>query len=135
MADYNDLKRVIEEISMGVINNRTFSECVIAKLKSVKPLVFYINEKLELSLDYGNLTTPKYRVFRKDEIGKSFIFQKNKDGQQYIYLYECAPQGENGIPYKWTGSLKCNLKGTCPDGDVVVTEGELIEVIHERGLD
>lgn len=132
MADYSDLKKVIEEIAGGVVKSHIFAKKVHATLVSVSPLQFQLTDKITIAESF--LISPKYRIFREDEIGKSFVFQEDYDGQQYIYLYECAPQGENGVPYKWTGSLKCNLKGTCPDGDVVVTEGELIEVIHERGI-
>lgn len=132
MDNYLELKKIIEDIAKGVIEGKTSTKKVHAKLISVAPLKFQLNEKIFI---YGSaLVSPKYRVFREDEIGNEFVFQEDESGQQYIYCYEAALPGENGIAYKWAGKIKCNIRGTCPDGDVVVTEGELIEVIHERGI-
>lgn len=131
MDDFQKLKRLIESISSGVLNNTSFTKKVHAKLISVNPLKFSLDK---IVIEGSMLITPKYRVFREDEIGNSFVFQEDHDGQQFIYCYEASPLGKNGVAYKWKGSLKCNLKGTCPHGDVTVTSGELIEVIHERGI-
>lgn len=132
MDNYLELKKVIEEIVKGVVNNSSGTKKVHAKLVSVNPLKFQLNEKIFI---YGNaLISPKYRVFREDEIGNEFVFQEDEGGQQYIYCYEASPLGQNGIPYHWKGELKCELKGKCPHGDVIVTDGKLIDVKHERGL-
>lgn len=131
MEDFQKLKRIIEQISQGVVNNMTFTKKVHATLISVEPLQFQLDN---LILDGSFLITPKYRVFRQDEIGHKFVFQEDNDGQQFIYCYEAAEPGQNGVPYRWTGSVICNLTGTCPDGTVTVTGGELTTVTHERGL-
>lgn len=132
MDKYLELKNTIEDIAKGVMESRTSTKKVHAKLISVTPLKFQLNEKIFI---YGSaLISPKYRVFREDEIGNEFVFQEDESGQQYIYCYEAASPGENGVPYKWKGKIRCNIRGTCSHGAVVVTEGELIEVIHERGL-
>lgn len=131
--DCLELKRVIEEIAKGVNENSVFTRKVHATLISVSPLKFQLSEKIFI---YGaNCITPKYRVFRQDEIGKSFVFQEDAEGQQFIYCYEAtANPGENGEPYQWKGRIdQCELHGTCPDGAVVVTGGTITMATHESG--
>ena len=114
MDEMLKFKRLIEEIARGVVDNNVYAKKVHAKLESI---------------------TPKFRVFREDEIGKEFVFQEDDKGQQYIYLYEAAPRGENGIEYKWKGRIdKANLIGKCPHGEVVVTHGTIEVGVHERGV-
>ncbi|MDY3119150.1 MAG: hypothetical protein SOW18_06405 [Peptoniphilus sp.] len=128
------LKRAIEEIAKGVNENMVFTRKVHGTLVSVSPLKFQLSEKIFI---YGaNCITPKYRVFREDEIGKSFVFQEDAEGQQFIYCYEAtAKPGENGVPYRWKGTIdSCSLHGTCPHGAVVVTGGTIDSATHERGI-
>lgn len=128
-----ELKKVIEEIAKGVITNQVFTKKVHATLISVSPLKFKLSDKIFI---YGpNCITPRFRVFREDEIGKSFVFQEDAEGQQYIYCYEAtAKPGENGEAYQWSGKIdSCELHGTCPDGPVTVTGGTITLATHERG--
>lgn len=132
MDEMLKFKRLIEEIARGVVDNNVYAKKVHAKLESISPLSFRLNDKISLYGDF--LITPKYRVFREDEIGNEFVFQEDDKGQQYIYLYEAAPRGENGIEYKWKGRIdEANLIGKCPHGEVVVTHGTIEVGVHERG--
>lgn len=131
--DYIELKQVIEEIARGVVNNQVYTRKIHAKLISINPLKFQLSEKIFI---YGaNCITPKYRVFTQEDIGKSFVFQEDMEGQQFIYCYEPTDKpGENGVPYQWSGKIdSCTLIGTCPDGSVTVTGGEIHLATHERG--
>lgn len=99
MSDYSRLKEVVEEIAQGVMNRATGTRKVHARLVSVSPLKFQLTDKIYL---FGSaLITPRFRVFRTDEIGRGFVFQEDAGGQQYIYLYEAAEQGENGEEYRY----------------------------------
>lgn len=133
MSDYVRFKQLIEDIAKGVINHDTFAKVVFAKLKSVNPLKFELSDKIEIFGDC--LISPKYRVFREDEIGNDFVFQEDHEGQRFIYLYEAAAPGQNGIEYQWKGRIdECRLIGTCPHGEVVVTHGTIEKAVHERGV-
>lgn len=132
--DGTKLKQIIEEIAKGVVSNQVMTRKLYATLVSVSPLKFMISPKVFI---YGaNCITPKYRVFRPDEIGHTFVFQEDAEGQQFIYCYEATDKpGENGIPYKWTGEIvSAELHGTCPDGAVTVTNGKINVAIHKEGV-
>lgn len=131
--DYVRLRRVIEEIAKNVVGNQVFAKKVHATLVSVSPLEFKLSDKI--SIKGSKCITPRYRVFRADEIGRTFVFQEDHEGQQYIYQYEATKTpGENGEPYKFSGEIKCTIHGTCPDGAVTVTHGTIEELTHIRGV-
>lgn len=132
MSIGQELKGVIQEIAVNVIQGGSLTSLTYAELVSIEPLVFKENAKLKIQ--GVHLITPQYRVFTEDDIGKKFVFMKNTGGQDYFYLYEAAPKGHNGVPYKWLGEIEeCELIGTCPTGPVVVTHGKITLARHERG--
>lgn len=99
MSEYGRLKEVVEEIASGVMNRATGTRKVHARLVSVEPLKFQLTDKLFI---FGSaLISPRFRVFRPDEIGKGFVFQEDAGGQQFIYLYEAAEPGKNGEEYRY----------------------------------
>lgn len=134
MADWDELIYKAVERYMGGIKS---SQIVYAKLESLSPLLFVLESDNNVELKEEFLVVPKYRVFTGKDIGKKFVFQRNHGGQTYFYLYEAStPQGSNGVPYKWKGEIKeCELHGTCPDGEVVVTHGTIEMAIHEEGIE
>lgn len=142
------LKKAIEKIARQVYDSQSPTKKVHATLVSVNPLKFQINDKLFI---YGDiLISPRFRVFREDEIGRSFVFQEDEMGQQYIYCYEATKKrGENGIPYHYEGThhfengqVQCTLYGTCScGGTTTVTHGtiekytgEVVDQMHKQGL-
>lgn len=132
MSSSLKLKRAIEEIIKSSMEGMTFTKKVHATLISVAPLKFRVTDKIFIY--GGNCITPKYRVFTGADIGKEFVFQEDAEGQQFIYCYEATDKaGENGIPYSWSGSIECNLTGTCPDGSVTVTGGTITKCTHIKG--
>lgn len=129
----SNLKSLIERIAGDVVTERGMSKKVHAKLVKVSPPTFRLYDNLEISGAF--VITPKYRVFTEDDIGHDFIFEEDYSGQQFIYCYEAAPTGENGVAYKWQGKISaCNLIGKCPHGEVIVTHGTIEEATHERGI-
>lgn len=128
-----NLKELIDQIIDRKMNNRLYSNIIYAKLKTLTPLTF-IPESDDFELKGDFLVVPRYKVFTEDDIGRKFVFAGNDGGQTYFYLYEASqPQGSNGEPYKWRGEIvSCKLKGTCPDGEVTVTNGTIELAIHER---
>lgn len=132
MNNYGEFKKTIEKIAQDVYNSKSPTKKVHARLISTSPLKFQLSEKVFI---FGTiLISPKYRVFTEKDIGKSFVFQEDQDGQQYIYLYEAAEPGQNGEPYEWSGEIvTANLIGTCPDGAVTVTHGTIDLAIHKKG--
>ena len=132
MSIGQELKGVIQEIAVNVIQGGSLTSLTYAELVSIEPLVFKENAKLTIS--GVHLITPRYRAFTEDDIGKKFAFMKNAGGQDYFYLYEAAPKGHNGVPYSWSGEIEeCELIGTCPTGEVKVTHGKITLATHERG--
>ena len=128
-----ELKQVIEEIAKGVLSNEVFTKKVHAKLIKLDPLKFKINDKI--FIEGPLLISPKYRVFTKKDLGKTFVFEEDFGGQQYIYCYEATKKpGENGVPYKWRGEIECNIHGTCPEGPVTVTHGTIEVCTHIEGV-
>ena len=85
------LQRMVE----GVIAGKSFTKVVTAELVSVSPITFSLLSG-KIRLKGANLVIPAHRVFTAEEIGRSFCFLENEGGQQYYYLYEAAPSGENG---------------------------------------
>lgn len=132
MSGYGELKKTIEKIAGEVFKAATPTKKVHARLIGLDPLKFQLSEKIFI---YGPaLISPKYRVFTNKDIGNSFVFQEDQNGQQYIYLYEAAAPGENGIAYNWSGEIKtANLIGTCPHGAVQVTHGKIQMAEHTKG--
>lgn len=131
----SDFKEIIETIANDVIDSRGMARKVHATLTNNNPPTFKITDKLEVKGAF--VITPKYRVFTAKDIGKSFVLQEDQGGQQYIYCYEAAPVGSNGVPYRWTGSIpSCDLVGKCSCGhEVHIYSGILNEIIHKEGLD
>lgn len=145
--DANKLKEVISNIAADYVSSLTFSSIVHAKLEKLVPLTFKRDDDVELKEKW--LVVPKYRKFTEEEIGHSFVFQSNQEGQVWYYLYEASsPQGSNGVDYyfdgthKLKGRVKCNLKGNCSDGSTTLVtegtielfEGEIIEIKHDKGI-
>lgn len=142
----NKLKKIMTKIAADYSSTLKTATIVHAKLISLYPLTFKRDDDIELKEEW--LVVPKYRKFTAEEIGHYFVFQSNAEGQVWYYLYEASsPQGSNGVDYyfdgthKLKGNVTCTLHGTCPDGDVVVTngtielfEGEIIEIKHDKGI-
>ena len=130
-----NLKAAIEKIANGVIEEKNMARKVFAKLTKVNPPTFKLYDNLEVSGAF--VITPKYRVFTANDIGKDFVLEEDLGGQRYFYCYEAANVGENGIPYRWTGSIpKCDLVGNCSCGhEVHIYSGVLNEIVHKEGLD
>lgn len=135
MSEYNKLKQIIEKIAKGVVDRSAPSRKVHARLVSVSPLKFRVDDKIDI---YGQfLISPKYHVFTDEDIGTEYVFLQDYSGQQFIFLYEAAPQGENGIPYTFTGELiDGELKGKTASGEAVtITEGTFNKMKHSKGVD
>lgn len=128
------INKIITKIAGGAVPQ--FPAPVYMTLISTSPLKFQLDSDKNIKAFGGYLVVPKYRKFLDTEIGHKFVFQRGEDGQTYFYLYEPSdPQGSNGIPYQWKGEIEsCNLIGTCPDGEVVVTHGTIEVAIHEEGI-
>lgn len=137
----SDLYQVLKNISDNQNSKIAFSELIYAKLTSINPITFIPEtkdgEEKKIVIQEDFLVIPKYRVFTEEEIGNKFVLQKNFRGQTYFYLYEASsPQGSNGVEYKWSGRIDaCNLIGTCPHGEVVVTHGSIEKAVHEKGVE
>lgn len=131
MANYNDIVQGMKKVAESIYNGSVPGGFTRAKLEKLNPLTFRVNSKLSL---YGQfLVVPKYKVFRPEDIGKDFVFFIDSGGQTFYYVYEpSSPQGSNGVPYRFEGEIKCNLKGTCPEGEVVVTGGYVEMMEHKR---
>lgn len=131
----NNFKGVIENIVNNVVDSKNMSRKVHATLTACDPPTFRVGKDLEVKGDF--VITPKYRVFTSKDVGKSFVLQEDFGGQQYIYCYEAAPTGKNGVPYSWCGSIpSCDLVGKCSCGhEVHIFSGVLGHVIHKEGLD
>lgn len=131
----SDLRELIEQIIDQKLGRTMSMKISYCSLKSLSPLCFVPADNNKINIKEEFLVVPKYRVFTIKDIGKKFVLASNDDGQTYFYLYEPSdPQGSNGVPYKWKGDIKCNIKGTCPDGEVVVTEGTIEEITHKEGI-
>ena len=130
-----NLKAAIEKIANGVIEEKNMARKVFAKLTKVNPPTFKLYDNLEVSSAF--VITPKYRVFTANDIGKDFVLEEDLGGQRYFYCYEAANVGENGIPYRWTGTIpSCDLVGNCSCGhEVHIYSGVLNEIVHKEGLD
>lgn len=133
MTNYNALKETIKSIAKDTFDGMVPGGYTRARLIEIEPeLKFELTNKL---LIYGQfLVTPRYKVFREEDLNKEFVFFKDSGGQTYYYVYEMKwPQGKNGEPYHWEGEIvSATLYGTCPDGEVIVTHGEIHEAIHEK---
>lgn len=152
------LKMIVTEIVKKYIDTLSFSNVFHAKLVSINPLKFVRSDGIEI---YDSLlVVPKYRRFTDYEIGKSFVFMSNHEGQVFYYLYEASsPQGENGVDYHWQGLIrKGEIRGklkteTRPveiteivdDKEVItkqvmevdifkIIEGDFDDVIHQKGI-
>lgn len=137
MSKGYELKELIASISKNVSDDLVPSQITYAELLEIEPeLKFQIDAKLPLKAPF--IVTPKYRVFTVEDIGKKFVFLKNLGGQTYFYLYEMAEQGTNGVPYKFTGSLKGTftgkLTGTCTDTKATITSGVIDNIEIEQGI-
>lgn len=131
MSDFNALKETIKQLVENVIDGRVPGGCTRATLISLDPLEFQITSKLKI---YGQfLVTPRHKKFRAEDIGKEYVFFKDGGGQTYYWLYEAmCPQGDNGVPYHWSGEMvSCALQGLCScGGTVLVTHGEVYDQEH-----
>lgn len=126
------MKRHISKLVSSGIKGADLTSIAYGELIKINPPTFQF-EHLPDPLDNEFIITPNYKVFVDEDIGKKYVFMKNAGGQTYFYLYEAAPQGENGVEYKWQGRIdECNLIGECPDGAVVVTHGTIELAVHER---
>lgn len=126
------IKRLVQTLVVQGIDGADLSSIAYGTLEKVNPPTFRFKHLPE-PLDNEFIVTPKYKVFIEADIGNKYVFMKNAGGQTYYYLYEMANQGENGEAYQWQGRIdKCRLVGTCPDGQVVVTEGTIEIGVHER---
>lgn len=129
------LVTLIEELIDRKLGSQMSTKLSYCTLKSVSPLIFVPEDNPNIKIQGSFLVVPKYKVFTSRDIGKKFVLASNHDGQTYFYMYEPSdPQGSNGMPYKWAGDIKCNIKGTCPDGPVVVTEGTIEVCTHREGV-
>lgn len=129
----NNLKGAIEKIASDVVGEMTMTKLVNAKLIKTDPPTFKLYDDLIISDSF--VITPKYRVFTAKDIGKEFVLQENYGGQEYIYCYEAAGRGQNGVEYSFKGRIdKCKLIGKCPTGDVEVTSGIIYDMTHEEGI-
>lgn len=128
-----DLKELIDIIIDKKINSKMFANISYAKLVSLSPLNFKLESNPDPDIKEEFLVVPKYKVFTEDDIGKNFVLISNDGGQTFFYLYEASsPQGSNGIPYHFEGTFNGRLIGTCPDGQVVVTSGEIYDLEHRK---
>lgn len=131
MSDYVRLKETIKQLVDDVIDGRVAGGCTRATLVSLSPLKFQITPKLEI---YGQfLVSPRFKKFRKEDIGKEYVFFKDFTGQTYYWMYEAmCPQGDNGVAYHWKGEMvKCALEGECScGGTVLVTHGYVHDQEH-----
>jgi len=134
MADW---KALAKQTVVDELGRRTFSNITYATLTSLSPLTFIPEGDTNVELEGEFLVVPKYKVFTEKDIGKKFVFQCNDGGQTWFYLYEPSnPQGSNGVEYKWKGRIdECELIGTCPDGEVIVTHGTIEVAVHEEGAE
>lgn len=127
-----ELKKIVQQIVSQAMKGADLANIAYGTLKSIDPPTFQF-EGLPEPLSEDFIITPKYKVFVEEDIGNKYVFMKNAGGQTYFYLYEPARQGENGKEYKWKGRIdECRLIGTCPDGEVIVTEGTIEIGVHER---
>lgn len=92
------LLNVIKEIIENYMSNTVPTGRVYLRLKKLAPLTFE-NVENGVVVKGKMLTTPKYRVFKEEEVGSNFLFLKMDDANKYVYLYEAAPEGENGERY------------------------------------
>lgn len=131
MANANKLKEAIKMIASDVQNGSVPGGYTRAKLINISPLEFELTSKLKL---YGQfLVTPRFKVFRPEDIGKEYVFFKDHGGQTYYYAYEPVnPQGSNGEPYFFEGDIECEIHGSCSHGPVVVTSGKIFKIEHRK---
>ena len=101
------LKRIAQQVAKEVSLGQEHTAIAYGTLDKINPPTF-IFEGLD-PLDKESIITPKYKVFTPEDIGKKYVFMKNIGGQTYFYMYEAAPQGENGVEYKWKGRIDWNL--------------------------
>lgn len=131
----NDLKKLIDITIESKLKNTMPANISYATLVSLDPLNFKLDSNPDLDIKEEFLVVPKYRVFTVKDVGKKFVLISNDGGQTYFYLYESSdPQGSNGVPYHFEGTFKGTLHGTCPDGEVVVTHGEITDLEHKGGV-
>ncbi len=93
-----DLLNTIKDVVHNYIGSKAKDERCYLKLESVKPLIFR-NTVNDIEVKGNMLITPRYRVFKTEEVGTMFMFLKTDDANKYIYLYETAFPGSNGERY------------------------------------
>ena len=152
------LKMTIVRIIKDYFDSLSFCNVFHAKLVSINPLKFVRDDGIQI---YDNLlVVPKYRKFTSYEIGKSFVFMSNHQGQVFYYLYEASyPQGSNGIDYHWQGLIKkgeirgklstktkqVEITEIVDDKEIItkqimdidvfkIIEGDFDDVVHQKGI-
>lgn len=125
------LKSLMTQVTKKYVESLSFSTVFQATLTALSPLTFMRSDSIELSR--SALIVPKRRRFTETDLGKSFVFMSNNEGQVFYYLYEASLPGENGEEFHLKGELvNARLKGTCTiggeTGTVEVTGGEFADV-------
>lgn len=136
MSEVNRLMETIKKISQEMIDGNVPGGYTRAKLTQIEPeLIFKITDKIEVRGQF--IVTPKFKVFRQEDIGKDYVFFKDYGGQTYYYAYEPNPeQGKNGISYFWEGSIQCEINGIDSlGGACVVTEGYIHKIEHKKQVE